>query len=437
MKDRKLDWFSPEQIISNAFINQHLQPTGTSRLALIFEICKSAGTRDKCSQVDVLTNWEATWFQDYTSPRPDVKPFKRDKFVSPSYFVNHAVAGKKLNPKDSFYTRSHLGVINEDCQAALRKCISVYASGYHLLPFPTKQGDVAFSIQGNMAKLLAYYHHPFDTSLEYNPLEGPIVAGLARHAIISRDFGFVYEMLKLINQRLDVSRGIRLRAEIGPIVSDIVGNLDESWKPGDPKMKDWLRKQRGHLKKKEGDFAKRGESTAANDLIQQRCTMLVDANLIETSQYGNWAFSKFGDAYDYFKKVHEAIYKLTSITENEVIRWFRSWFIRKSEVLLPLAWNHYLDEIETNRNPATDEDCRRALIDVLRTMLDINIKRIRLIELFSILNILDPDKHFKPQQVFFILQSMQSDNILSLEKFHKDPLLSRLNRRKLEHICVE
>ena len=435
MNAKPPDSYCPIQVIGNAFISQRLQSTGTPRLAVIFEICKSAGTQDQVKSTAMQTHMEATWFQPYVSPRDDVRPFERSRASSPNYFVNHAVAGRKLAPNDPFYTRSHLGVCQEAAPKAIQKCVSVFFNGYRILPPPTQQGDMSFSIYGNLAKLLAYFHQPFDTSLQYNPLEGPVVEGLARHAIISRDFGFVYEMLKLIDDRLDVSKSIRLRAEIGPIVSTIMDNLNQKWKPGDPDRKMWLVRTIASLKEKEDDFESRGESTRANDLIQLRCMMLVDANLIDTSTYGNWAFSRFGDAYAYFEKVHAAIHKFASIPDNAIRRWLRSNFTRDPQLIIPLAWNHCLDEIETNRNPGTDEDCRRALISILAKMSETGIKRIRLIELFSAINILNQDKHFKPYQVYQVLQTMLREQLFrAIEKNHGDPLLTRPNRRKLTMI---
>ena len=82
--------------------------------------------------------------------------------------------------------------------------------------------------------------------------------------------------------------------------------------------------------------------------------------------------------------------------------------------------------------PLTDEDCRRALILVLCKMVETGIIRIRMIELFSALNILNPDKHFKPLQVYQALQTMLRKQLFrAIEKNHGDPLVSRPNRRKL------
>ena len=237
-------------------------------------------------------------------------------------------------------------------------------------------------------------------------------------------------MLKQINERLDVSSGIALRAKVGPFAIDIINNLNALFTTGDTVLKSWLLKTRQHLIKKQGDFERRGECTAANDLIQQRCMMLVDAGLIET-KYGYWEFYKFGEAYAYFEKVHQAIHKLSNISDLGVLRLFRSWFGKRPQVLLPLAWNYFLNEIEIKRKHANAHDYERLMMTVLSKMAEQSLHRLRLIEFFSILHIIDAEKYYNPIHVFEELQKMAANKIIQILNNHGDPILIIRNRRKL------
>ena len=75
----------------------------------------------------------------------------------------------------------------------------------------------------------------------------------------------------------------------------------------------WLRKKAGHVSQKMSDFDRKGKefNTAADDVTKYRLVMLMEAGLLETPKIGNWEFSGFNNALEYFDGVNIAISDLS------------------------------------------------------------------------------------------------------------------------------
>jgi hypothetical protein len=190
----------------------------------------------------------------------------------------------------------------------------------------------------------------------------------------------------------------------------------------------WLNGRYRNLIKKQGDFARQDYCTAADDLTKQRCTMLVDAGLIETSRYGNWQFSGFDKALQYFDSVFEAINQLS--VDEDVQKIARSWFDRaRPEIMLPLAWNYYLVQIEKHRITLQEDDYEKILVPVLKNMVQLGIRRLRLIELFSLVHIINEKIYCNPINIFTTLQSMASVDLVRVNNNHGDPIVTIHNIR--------
>ena len=292
---REQVWFEPSRLAASAFIASTLQPK-TPRVALIFEICRAKGIQPRLSKQQLITHLKKNWFTTFESNRAEVTKYSRSGSDLPEYFVNYAVSGRRLPEDDPFFTRSHLGGVNEKVENAIsQRFFPSYANGYSLLPKPTSQGELNFSIIGNMACLLAEFHPEFSFDLySSNPLEGKCVHGLALHAIISYDFGFAYHLTKQITANYPADSPIKLQSQIGRITHLCLAELIDSFRTArDPKKAQWLRERNRILLSRQRDFEKQDYCTAANDLVMQRCQMLMDAGLIETSNYGNWEFRNF------------------------------------------------------------------------------------------------------------------------------------------------
>ncbi|MFL2984335.1 MAG: hypothetical protein ACJZ5B_02490, partial [Candidatus Poseidoniaceae archaeon] len=348
----------------------------------------------------------------------------------PDVALNFYCGGCTLSPKDSLFTSTHLGAVNESSNKSLKRFLNNMHL-FNLLPKPSSGIITIGRGSGSLAKILTNLCREFSCDFSYNSSDQLYLQGLARHSLITSDFGFCYNFLKHIEekQRDSLKQPLKVLSQLSLHVLDFITKLYASQRSGiNPIKSTWLHTQKRNLSKSKEKDHNKGHSSSGALLLKGRLAMMVEAGLLCTNEKRQWEFVGFDKTVDYFESVFEAIIKLSN---NERYESMRGVFLRNPSQIISIAWNTSLNEIEPHRNIVKREDYPQYIEAALQNISKTGIIRIPFYEFFSLLHILNPNCYFHPLDIRdLILRQKEFTNIHCREEKNNGIPILRLTRRR-------
>jgi hypothetical protein len=429
---KKRQWYNPIQMINQLFIAGTIQDK-VPRIAMLIEICNMIGTDNIANLRIIVEELERTWYKISPVVPNRLIKLQRSATVAPypDIALNFYCGGCTLPTRDPLFTSTHLGAVNESASRSLNR----FLSNMYLFNLIPKQNNNIIKIgnrNGSLAKVLTNLCNEFSCDFSYNSSEQLYLQGLARHALMTSDFGFCYTLLKRIEEahKGSLTQPLAVLSQLSFHALDTTTKIFNSIKGGgDPAKITWLHRQKKNLSQKLRTDRELKYSNSGGLLIRGRFAMMVEAGLLETTEKRNWTFVGFDKAVDYFDSVFDAIIKLSKDERYEPMR---GVFLRDPSQIISLAWNTSLNEIEPYRSNVKEEDYTKFIDAALQDISKTGIIRIPLFEFFSLLHILNPNYYFHPLGVRDILLRHKefTGNIQCREEKNRGIPILRLTRRR-------